>query len=256
MTSGQVNIIVPSMGRAGHVQTQKAVSAERLILCVPDSEVDGYRQAHPDMQVIGHPDSVVGLSQKRQWIYDKWGDVVMIDDDCDAILHLEHGLGDKPCVLSPADGVELCDRLLDEAKSMGVYLFGLASSVDIRNYVAVMPFRTIGWVNGGFTGLVAGSKLFYHPKIMCSEDFWISALNAYFHRKIWADTRYALRDAHGSGTMKTPGGMAFIRSLEAEKRDNEILARHFGDAVKPRPKKAAGRVKEIHEFQRALTIPW
>jgi hypothetical protein len=252
----KVNIVIPSMGRAQNLATHKAVSGDRLSLCVPDNEVEVYKKAQPDIEVVGHPNSIVGLSQKRQWIYDRWGDVIMIDDDCDAILHLEHGMGDKPCVLTPEEGVELCDRLAGEAKDMGVYLFGLSSSVDIRNYVAVQPFRTVGWVNGGFTGLLAGSKLEYHPKIMCSEDFWISAMNAYYHRKIWVDTRYALRDAHGSGTMKTPGGMAFIRSLENEKRDNEILAKHFGDAIKPRPKKAAGRVKAIHEFQRSLTIPW
>ncbi len=28
-----------------------------------------------------HPDSVVGLCAKREWIYDHWGDVFMVDDD-------------------------------------------------------------------------------------------------------------------------------------------------------------------------------
>jgi hypothetical protein len=250
----EIAIVVPSMGRAGTMHTHTCFVPERLEICVPDAEVVAYKKAYPDIRIVGHPDSVHGLSAKRQWIYEKWGDVVMIDDDIAKVACLEYAVGEKPRFLDPIAAVSLCDRLAEEARQFGVYLFGLSSSAVPHYYQARLPFRTWGWVNAGFTGLLKDSKLAYNNSIACSEDYWISALNAYHHRKCLIDTRFALVDASGSGTMKTEGGMAFVRTEEREKHDLEILRRFFGDAIKHRGR--MGVAHQIHDYQKTLSVPW
>jgi hypothetical protein len=252
----EIPIVIPSMGRPDLLNTHKVFFPERISVCVPDSEVKSYEKAHPNLEIVGHPDSVIGISAKRQWIYENWGDVVMIDDDIGKVVHLEHKTGDKACKLDMDEATDLVDRLAWETAQLGAFLFGVASSADPRNYVPMTPYRTAGWVNGGFTGLLAGSKLSYNSEIMCTEDFWISALNAHFHRKCWVDTRYALVDVTGNGTAKTVGGMSYTRNLEREENDNKILRQFFGDAITKHKKASVGRVGDIHEHQRALSVPW
>lgn len=250
----EIQIVVPTMGRAGAVYAHEVFGPENVILCPPERERDAYAKAYPDVEIVAHPDTVVGISQKRQWIYDLWRDVVMIDDDTAGIAHLEHAIGEKPCLLAPDEAVYLCERLADESREYGAYLFGVHSTIHPLGFKVSTPFRTTGWVNAGFTGLLAGSKLAYHPGIVCSEDFWISALNAHHHRKVWVDTRYGVLDkSKGTGTMNTPGGMAATRSLEAQARDNEILDKYFGPAIQSR---TGHLVKAKHDLQVKLALPY
>lgn len=252
----KIPIVVPSMGRAHLLYTHNVFHHDRVHVCVPDSEVSDYQNAHPTLKIIGHPNEIFGLTAKRQWIYDQFPNVVMIDDDIKRVVHMEHGLGDKAHYLNPDEATDLVDRIARECKEFGAYLFGLGSSADIRNYVSPFPFRTTGWVNGGFTGLLEGSKLAYNSAIHCAEDFWISGLNAYHHRKCWVDTRYALVDIKGGGTMKLEGGMSYVRTLEREKNDNKILRQFFGDAIGKHRKSIPGRVQQLHEHQRSFSVPW
>ncbi len=251
-----IPIVVPSMGRPHLLHTHKVFDPSRIEVCVPESEVKQYQDAHPDLKVVGHPDTVIGIAAKRQWIYEQYGDVVMIDDDIRRVIHMEHGLGEKAHYLNMDEATDLVDRLERECREFGAYLFGVSSSADVRNFVSPFPFRTTGWVNGGFTGLLKGSKLGYNPAVMCAEDFWISALNAYHHRKCWVDTRYALMDIRGGGTMKTEGGMSFTRNLEREKSDNKVLKQFFGDAIGKHRKSIPGRTQQLHEHQRSFSVPW
>ena len=252
----EIPIVVPSMGRPHLLATQNVFHRDRVHVCVPNAEVKAYQNAHSDLKIIGHPDSLVGLTAKRQWIYDHFPNVVMIDDDIRRVIHMEHGLGEKAHYLNPDEATDLVDRLARECKEFGAYLFGVSSSADIRNFVSPFPFRTTGWVNGGFTGLLEGSKLAYNTAITCAEDFWISAMNGYHHRKCWVDTRYALMDIRGGGTMKMEGGMAFIRTLEREKNDNKILKQFFGDSFSKHRKSIPGRTQQLHEYQRSFSVPW
>ena len=204
---GEICIVIPSMGRHDLLNTQKCFLPDRLEICVPDSEVETYKKAHPDLRIVSHPDTVKGISAKRQWIYEVWVDVVMIDDDIGKVACLEYAVGEKARFLDPTAATSLCDRLAGEARQFGVYLFGVSASAVPHYYQSRLPFRTWGWVNGGFTGLLKGSQLAFNVEIASSEDYWISALNAYHHRKCLIDTRYALVDVFGNGTMKTKGGM-------------------------------------------------
>lgn len=249
-----IPIVIPSMGRAGHVYAKHAFPIQRVSVCVPKAEKAAYVEANPDVEVMAHPDDLIGLGQKRQWIYEKWGDVVMVDDDTVSVFHLEHGLGEKSHAISPEDAGALCDRIAGEARDFGAYLFGLNSSINPQSYMAIRPFRTTGWVNGGFTGLLAGSKLTYHPSVTCNEDYWISGINAYYHRKVWVDTRFALKDQSSTGWIDTTGGVSTLRNPDQLEMEARILREHFGDAMRAKTKMSYNSSR--HEHQVSFMVPW
>lgn len=72
-------IIVPSHKRAGKVITHHAVSGCKI--CIPESQKNDYLKFHSPSEIITHPDNIIGLFPKRQWILEQFPDVFMLDDD-------------------------------------------------------------------------------------------------------------------------------------------------------------------------------
>ena len=60
----EVSIVVPSHKRAGRVQADKCIA--NAIVCVPDSQYKDYKKAQPQFEYVAHPDSIKGLTAKRQ----------------------------------------------------------------------------------------------------------------------------------------------------------------------------------------------
>jgi len=247
-----IPVVVPSHGRPNQVHAVTCVSPERLTICVPASQEAAYKESYRDIKVLAHPDTVRGLSAKRQWILEEFGSVVMIDDDIAHFGSLEFRPGERQWVLSPDEGAMLIDRLADEAAELGVFLFGINESADPRFFWESDPYRMTGWVNGGFMGILEGSKLAFNSKIVACDDYWVSALNAHYHRKVLVDRRYCMLEGKGGGTTTRVGGQAALRSAETEAEDNRILREFFGDAIGGK----AGAGPALHDNQRSLRIPW
>ena len=91
----KIEIVIPSMGRADRVLTKKAISHAKI--CVPESEAKLYSEYNPELEIITHPDSLKGLTLKRQFIHEAFPNVFMIDDDIDCIsrLYIEKGENSK-----------------------------------------------------------------------------------------------------------------------------------------------------------------
>ena len=83
MSAVDIKIVIPSMGRADRVLTKDAIS--NAVLCVPESEEAAYREHNPGMEILTHPDTLKGLTLKRQFIYEHFPNSFQIDDD---IKHL------------------------------------------------------------------------------------------------------------------------------------------------------------------------
>lgn len=235
----EIPIIVPSLGRAKRVRTTAAFPASRLTLCVPECEVDEYREHNSDVEVVGHPDDLFGINQKRQWIYEKWGTHVQVDDDRVALRHIEHSgaAGDRDHPIEPEAAARVLDRVAADAIAFGAYLFGINSATDPRAYQAIRPIRTTGYVQGAVTGLVAGSKLSFHPGMATCSDYWISGLNMYHHRRCWVDDRYTLVAHQGEEMTRNPGGLGLVRSESRMEHDYQVLRDHFGtDVIVPKQK--------------------
>ena len=74
-----LKIVICSHKRPARVTTQYLV--KDCIIVIPESQYPEYKEANPNTEIVTHPDSVVGLPPKRQWIMDYFGDVFMLDDD-------------------------------------------------------------------------------------------------------------------------------------------------------------------------------
>ena len=74
-----LKIVIPSHKRHDRVLSKKLVTDP--IICVAKSQRDIYREYNPECEIVCHPDSVVGLIPKRNWMAKHFGDLFMFDDD-------------------------------------------------------------------------------------------------------------------------------------------------------------------------------
>lgn len=242
-----IKVVIPSMGRADRVLTKDAV--EHAILCVPESEENAYREHNPGMEILTHPDSLKGLTLKRQFIYEHFPNVFMIDDDIKHIGRLYTEKGEN-AVLDKDEAFDVIQYIGNCAKLAGAYLFGISKETNPLAYDEMHPVWMNGVVNGDI-GLLEGSKLFFHEMAKVSEDYWISAYNAYVHRYCWIDKRFS---AVGVKTFGNTGGCANVRTNAQEREDTLFLRRMFGEAI--RLKEDTKLSKRKNEYQRTLVIPY
>jgi hypothetical protein len=258
----EVKIVIPSHKRAGLISTRQIVGSSAIV-CIPESQHLDYAQIQPCTEYLLHPDSVVGLTRTRQWIYEQLGDVFMLDDDITACRRLYTEPG-EPTDLKPDEVFELIQQTAWNARKAGAFLFGFNNRPNPTMYNPMQPIQMSGYVTGCATGLLGGhplgcnandltphSKLWYNPAIQCNEDYWISLLNAYHNRIIWRDNRFAFIQ---KDTFTAKGGLAEFRNVEAEKADFELLKKCFGDAVEL--KVDTKLAKRKHPYQKTMRLPF
>ncbi|MBB3842211.1 hypothetical protein FHS57_006242 [Runella defluvii] len=242
----EVKVVIPSHKRWDRVLTTSAV--DNAILCVAESQKALYEKCNKSIEIVTHPDNIIGLARKRDWITKHFKNVMMLDDD---ITHLTRIYTEKgePTIVEPEEAYDIVQMTANAAQQAGAYLFGFSSSPTPISFNSLNPIQLSGYVTGCAHGVLDGSKLWYNPDIICNEDYWISLLNAYYHRLIWKDTRFywAQKD-----TFVNRGGLAEFRNLDAEEKDFHLLKRVFGDVVELRrnPKNAK------HPFQKTLKLPF
>lgn len=240
-----IDVVIPSYSRADRVITTKCISNAKI--CVPESQYEDYKKHNPNNEIVAHPDSIKGLTLKRQWIYEQFPNVFMIDDDIRSInrLYVEKG---ETAALDAEEAYDIVQYIGNCAKLAGCYLFGLSKEGNPLAYNDMNPLKLTGVLNGTI-GLLEGSGLYFHKDAVVSEDYWISALNAYKHRMAWIDTRFSVV---GTKTFGNPGGCASYRTKDQEKEDTLFLRKMFGDSISLKVDTALAKRK--HEFQRTLTI--
>jgi hypothetical protein len=246
----ELQVVVPSFRRPGRVLVAKMLPPEAFVVVVPPDQLAAYEAAQPDLQYVAYPLPEGDMSRKLQWMYDRFGSMLVIDDDLDRVQHNEHVVGEPTCNLTPEDAWAVFRRTAWETAQLGKYLFGFGDG-DIRNFEDHKPFKTTSLVASAI-GLLAGSGLTFNSEIRASEDFWITLLNAYRHRIAWIDWRYTPQGP--PVTFKNPGGMSAVRTLDTERHDFEVLKRYFGGAVSPKSK--TGRARPSHQWQRTITLPY
>lgn len=242
-------VVIPSHKRHSRVLTTSVV--KNAIICVPESQLAAYRMCNPTDEIVTHPDNVVGLARKRDWIMRHFGNVFMLDDDITSMKRLYTEKG-EPADVDEHDAWEVIQATADAACQAGAYLFGFSSSPAPVSFNSLNPIQLSGYVTGCAHGVLRGSRLWYSPEIRCNEDYWISCLNAYEHRLIWKDTRFYFTQRD---TFVNRGGLAEFRNVNAEELDFEYLQRIFGADVVTL-KKLSGQSKLKHPYQKTLKLPF
>lgn len=243
-----VPVIVPTHGRPNDVHALAAVRP--VILCVAESQVADYEAANKGQELLVHPDTIQGISPKRQWIYEQVGEVFMLDDDCTELRRL-HDPDARSTRFEPDEAYEMIQSTGDMARQVGAYLWGLANNAIGRNYSAFHPFRTTGYVNAAFMGLFPDplKRLHFPDDPYCvAEDYYISGLNAFYYRFTWADDRFGFHQLH---TFHNKGGLSNFRHMGHEERWMAELKRLFGeDAIVEK------HMATSHTSEKILKVPW
>jgi hypothetical protein len=151
----------------------------------------------------------------------------MVDDDVTDVrrTYLPGG-AKRPARLTVDEIADAIQATAETAAGFGAYLFGWSTCSDPLNYTPQQPFRLTGYVNGCAMGIRRGSKLFFHGDALTVEDYWISLINAYRHRHVFVDLRFAVTAGFVSA-----GGMAETRTAEATENGYALLKANFGAAV-------------------------
>lgn len=243
-----VKIVIPTAGRATAITSHKYMA--NTIICCPQAELDQYKAHNPEAEYFPHPDSVKGIALKRQWIWDKFRNVFMMDDDLKGLKRLTQKAGETEAV-DAEHGYYIIQNLANIARLAGAHLFGFNNFVRPEHYHGHQPFALTGYINGCGMGLLEGGKLLkFNPDIKTNNDFFICALNAYHYRKCFIDKRFAFNQDSFANNI---GGCADVRTNEAEESDFNILKQFFGAAIE---KKTAGLFMPKHANAKNLNIPF
>lgn len=246
-----VKLVIMSHKRADRVDTLKTVS--NCAICVPESQADDYKSYNPGVEIIIHPDTVVGLSAKVRWVYAKYKNVVMLDDDLNAMVrtYVDKNFDLKTRV-DPDTAYEIIQHNAYMAKQVGAVFYGYSNSPRPVDFNPMQPFKLSGFVQGGSFGFLEGFNMVLPDECVAATDYFLSAINAYFHRKAFIDLRYAFTSKEG--TFKSTGGMSDFRTKDTERNDYMLLKKYFGEAIQ---KKTRSGLKPIqNQWERTLKIPF
>jgi hypothetical protein len=176
----------------------------------------------------------------------------MLDDDVSRCQDLMCAAGPSALVRNAQRVRDLIYRAFDQAEQMGAYLIGFNFFGNPAAFHPQRPFVLKGQVAGRAIGVREGGKIaFPEHRMMFTDDLYISALNAYYHRFCLIDQRYCFS---APGTWAREGGMNHLRTWDRMLENNRLMFEAFGDAV---VKKQGTRIASLtHDAQIALKVPW
>lgn len=255
-----VATVCMSYQRAGRIRTHLAVRP--LILCVTESEADAYAKAYPDNEIVAHPDDVKGFCPTRNWVFDRFGDVFVMDDDLTEMRRV-YDPDQKPH-MTAEEAYDAIQATAYVARQAGAKLWGFANYTMSYAYDVFQPFKTTGLVNGMSQGLFADSDMrLPNDPYLFGSDYFLAGLNAYKYRYIWVETRFGFYQVK---TFRNEGGLSGFRTLERERLSVEFLQRQFGSDVVRLKGKGGGRPPSTsmarkqsaagHPYEKSFHLPW
>lgn len=247
-----MEVVILSHRRAGLVKSHQHVAG--CLVCVPEGQADEYKRQQPELKLVTHPDDILGGCLKRQWIYDNFGDVFLLDDDSVGMRRLYRQAGSTKCLkVSRETTRAIIEETADTCRQLGAFLFGFNSHMNPAAYVPYRPFSFGRYMAGAF-GLLAGSKIKWPDTTLPLGDYWAFLQNAHYHRIAFIDSRF------GFGFVKTynaRGGSAEYRNTNTEQECFEFLVRNFGDVVQPGSKTGISpKSVARNPFKRRVRLPY
>ena len=219
-------IVIPSHKRHDKVFAKKLVL--NPIICVAESQADLYRQYNPDCEIVTHPDDVIGLIPKRNWMAKHFGELFMIDDDVHAVKNLVVEKGEHGVIRDPERVTEIINSLYELACMLDVHLFGFTSRISPVMYDESGFYSLSKMITGCSYGVRYNKNVWWNEEIKLKEDFWISCYMKYKERRILTDLRYNFSQ---KSTFVNAGGLAAFRNQEEERRSILFIKKNFGDSI-------------------------
>lgn len=219
-------IVIPSHKRHDKVFAKKLVLDP--IICVAESQADLYRQFNPECEIVTHPDDVVGLIPKRNWMAKHFGELFMIDDDVHAVKNLVVEKGEPGVIRDPERVTDIINSLHELACMLDVHLFGFTSRISPVMYDESGFYSLSKMITGCSYGVRYNKNVWWNEEIKLKEDFWISCYMKYKERRILTDLRYNFSQ---KSTFVNAGGLAAFRNQEEERKSILFIKKNFGDSI-------------------------
>lgn len=224
-----VKVVIPSYHRANKV---RALAIPHSIVCVPQSEYDDYVANYGEDRVVAHPDSILGIGPKRQWIIEQFKNVFMIDDEYDHLVrcYLPEG-SDEPTACTPEETYEIIQATAELTKELGTYLFGFSKTAKPLYFNPADPFGvSVSSTNLVYYGIgvIDGGNIFVPDDLNYNEDDFISLINAYENRFCLVDKRYSYPFAQNDKSGMTTAG----KNVEMWNKNARRIVEYFSPLVK------------------------
>jgi glycosyltransferase involved in cell wall biosynthesis len=216
-----MQIVIPSRGRPGNVPHMNMLFPTAK-WCVSKEDVDSYENMGM-RNFVAHPNDVLGLGAKRNWIMEHFDDetVVQVDDDIQYAVCVV-GIRSRPIFMG--DQIEaIVGQAAQCAKDAGASVFGFnQGSDDVRKFSSNAPFGLTGWV-GTVIGTI-GKRLHFDPSLRSRVDidFCLKCLDK--DRLIWRDNRFSFVNKR----IKNVGGSQGVRTALSDRAEVDKLKARWG----------------------------
>lgn len=167
-----LKIVIPSHKRHDRVFSKKLVN--NPIICVAESQADLYREYNPECEIVTHPDDVIGLIPKRNWMARHFGNLMMLDDDVHVVKTLFVEKGEPGVIRDPDEITHIIESLYELACMLDIHLFGFTSAISPVMYNEWGYYSLMKMITGCAYGVRYNKNVWWNEEIRLKEDFWIS----------------------------------------------------------------------------------
>lgn len=221
------------MDRAGLISSHNLLPVDKTIICIPESNLQSYKEAGYEQELVTHPDTLIGIANKRHWILKNIGDCVMFDDDVVCIQTLHKKENRK--VTEPDEVLAIFENLHNLAEDLGIKLYGLNTLGNPTFFGGNTCFTHSGknYMMIGFRD-IGEDKIDYYPNgeeynHVVKEDEYANLVNIFLNRKSLIDSRYSGVISKDKRIANT--GCSTFRSEENYKKSMIMMKKAFGDSI-------------------------
>lgn len=217
-----VTIVVPTRKRPNKYRKMNELFPDAL-WCM--SEEDAPTYAVPKSRKLIHPDSLIGLAAKRQWILDNVkGAVFMPDDDITGTWCNVGSLG--RWINGAAKIRQIIENTNECAEGFGAPVWGFNQAWDVRKYHPVDPIGLTGWV-GTAIGFTSDRSLKYDTDLLSQADIDFCLRSLLKKRLIYVDKRFAFVCQR----FNNAGGSAGVRSFNDYQEQVKRVVSRWGNWI-------------------------
>jgi hypothetical protein len=216
---------IPSHKRADRVTTLK-MCPEALVF-VPESQLEDYKKHIPEEKLISHPDSIIGLTPKLNWML-RWArehdyDVFEKLDDDFQYARWCFGTSEK---LTTEEFMQLSRNLIQMSIDSNTPLHTCAETPDVRKSTVNQPFDFFTPRMGYFGLVLKGFEpIHFDERFILKQDFDLAFQVIHKYGRMVTDNRWGIAMT-GVGTNQ--GGCADYRNESKELEMIKLLGKKWG----------------------------
>jgi len=222
----EILITIPSKGRADRVLTKEIFPKDNILLFVPESELKEYQKHNKDVQIVGVPNEIKGITKTRNYILDftKKNKVkyhIQVDDDAMFIEEIQNETKKK--ITDYKYIYNLCIKMFVLAEDIGFRLWGFRLTADMRDYRCMAPFTTVMPVVFNIAGII-DNDIWFDERFIVKEDYDYSMMHILKYGGVLRYNKYYI----GVNHLFNKGGCASYRNDDIEKQMQNLLVKKWG----------------------------